>query len=178
LSLHYSFEMKVSFDLPYILLCLQRGYQLGSPLSLWQPLSWGSTKDIFALGWRDHRFYDHNTLPLCFPANYVHNHLATSTSHALIKWQATLQCFDSSSKSCDSSWNDICPFSSEHLFPKFLTWLTIFFNPLAAVQWKDIVPEQETRSYVSGFPLGYCDRSYIMNCVPNYDHSSTTEKRP
>jgi hypothetical protein len=72
--------MKVSFDLAYILLCLWRGYchQLGSPLSLWQSLSWGSTKGIFALGWCDHRFYDHNTLPLCFfPVNYVHNHLTT-----------------------------------------------------------------------------------------------------
>ncbi len=46
------------------------------------------------------------------------------------------------------------------------------------MQWKDIVPEQGTRPYVSGFPLGYCDRSYIMNCVHNYDHSRASEKRP
>jgi hypothetical protein len=40
---------------------------------------------------------------------------------------------------------------------------------------KPLLLQQETRPYVSGFPLGCCDHSYIeCNC----DHNSLMERDP
>jgi hypothetical protein len=46
----------------------------------------------------------------------------------------------------------------EHVFPGLLTWLKYIFSMhLQLFNDKQLSLQQETRSYVSGFPLGCCD---------------------
>jgi hypothetical protein len=51
-------------------------------------------------------------------------------------------------------------FSSDHVLPELLTWLTNMFSKLLSL-------EQETRPYVSGFPLGCCDHKTLWSEQPN-----------
>jgi len=58
-------------------------------------------KDIFPLGCSDHRLCDHNNFPLCFSANYGHNH---SHHTALLLKLELFECCESNH---DSPYNDI-----------------------------------------------------------------------
>jgi hypothetical protein len=80
---------------------------------------------------------------------FMIEHLFISSSYVLhFEWFS--KCYESAT--CDSTSSDICPpFSWEHVFPEFLTWLITYF------QWLSL--QQETRPYISCFLLGCCDHS-------------------